>query len=81
MRSLLNQGIHCVILTSGTLSPLHATVSELGIPIPVQLENPHIIEPSQVYLSSYLTQIFLQTLPVVDFLCICVCLSVFSLQI
>ncbi|XP_046666783.1 LOW QUALITY PROTEIN: regulator of telomere elongation helicase 1 homolog [Homalodisca vitripennis] len=32
---------------SGTLSPLHATISELGIPIPVQLENPHIIEPSQ----------------------------------
>uniref|UniRef100_A0A1B6HRV6 Regulator of telomere elongation helicase 1 homolog n=1 Tax=Homalodisca liturata TaxID=320908 RepID=A0A1B6HRV6_9HEMI len=48
MRSLLKQGVHCIVLTSGTLSPLHATISELGIPIPVQLENPHIIEPSQI---------------------------------
>ncbi|XP_054269334.1 regulator of telomere elongation helicase 1 homolog [Macrosteles quadrilineatus] len=48
MRSLLKQGVTSIILTSGTLSPLHATITELGIPIPVQLENPHIIKPSQV---------------------------------
>lgn len=51
MRSLLSQGIHSIILTSGTLSPLHATISELGIPITVQLENPHIIESSQVHVT------------------------------
>lgn len=44
----MKQGVHSVILTSGTLAPLHATVSELGIPVPVTLENPHIIQPSQV---------------------------------
>lgn len=44
----MKQGVHSVILTSGTLAPLQATVSELGIPVPVTLENPHIIQPNQV---------------------------------
>lgn len=49
MRSLLEQGVHSIIITSGTLSPLQATISELGIPINVQLENPHIIKSNQVH--------------------------------
>lgn len=48
MRSLINQGVHSIILTSGTLSPLAATISEIGIPIAVQLSNDHIIKPNQV---------------------------------
>lgn len=48
MKSLLQQGVRCVLLTSGTLSPLQATIIELGIPINVQLENPHVIKPNQV---------------------------------
>lgn len=44
----MDQGARCVILTSGTLAPLKPLISELGISIPVQLENPHIITPDQV---------------------------------
>ncbi|XP_054261703.1 regulator of telomere elongation helicase 1 homolog isoform X2 [Macrosteles quadrilineatus] len=52
MRSLLKQGVKSVILTSGTLSPTNVTIAELGIPIPVYLENPHIIKPSQVCINA-----------------------------
>lgn len=48
MKSLVDQGIHNVILTSGTLSPLAATISEISIPIKVQLSNQHIIKANQV---------------------------------
>ena len=43
--------MRCVIFTSGTLSPLSALVSEFGIPIPVSLENPHVIGLDQVTVS------------------------------
>lgn len=48
MRSLHEQGVHSIILTSGTLSPLAATISEIGIPIKFSLSNPHIIKKNQV---------------------------------
>lgn len=48
MQQLVDQGIRSVILTSGTLSPLKPFISELGIPIGVQLENPHIVTGKQV---------------------------------
>jgi len=48
MEQMVEQGIRSVILTSGTLSPLKPFISELGIPITVQLENPHIITKEQV---------------------------------
>lgn len=48
MRQLVDQGVRSVILTSGTLSPLAPFISELGIPIDVQLENPHIVTGQQV---------------------------------
>lgn len=48
MQQLVDQGIHSVVLTSGTLSPLKPFISELGIPISVQLENPHIVTPQQI---------------------------------
>lgn len=54
MRALLDQGVHSIILTSGTLSPLAATISEIGIPVGVQLSNKHIIKPDQVCVSFFL---------------------------
>lgn len=48
MKQLVELGVHSVILTSGTLSPLKPFISELGIPIDVQLENPHIVTGSQI---------------------------------
>lgn len=48
MSELMEQGVKSVILTSGTLSPLDAFVSELQISMPVRLENPHIINSDQV---------------------------------
>ncbi|XP_047352606.1 regulator of telomere elongation helicase 1 homolog [Vespa velutina] len=48
MQQLIDQSVRSVILTSGTLSPLTPFISELGIPIGVQLENPHIITGQQV---------------------------------
>lgn len=51
MRGLLNLGVHCIIVTSGTLSPLPPLISELGIPINITLENKHVITKDQVFVS------------------------------
>ncbi|XP_076181321.1 regulator of telomere elongation helicase 1 isoform X2 [Ptiloglossa arizonensis] len=48
MQQLMEQGVRSIVLTSGTLSPLKPFISELGIPIEVQLENPHIIKGDQI---------------------------------
>lgn len=48
MQQLLDQGVRSVILTSGTLSPLKPFISEIGIDIEVQLENPHIVTQKQI---------------------------------
>ncbi|XP_058443866.1 regulator of telomere elongation helicase 1 homolog [Malaya genurostris] len=48
MRQLLGKNARSIILTSGTLAPLKPLISELDIPIAVRLENPHIIDGSQV---------------------------------
>lgn len=48
MQHLLGRNVRSIILTSGTLAPLKPLISELDIPISVQLENPHIIESNQV---------------------------------
>ncbi|XP_020278263.1 regulator of telomere elongation helicase 1 homolog isoform X2 [Pseudomyrmex gracilis] len=48
MEQMVDQGVRSVILTSGTLSPLKPFISELGIPIAIQLENPHIVTKEQV---------------------------------
>lgn len=49
MQHLIQQGIRCLILTSGTLAPLDALVSEFEFAIPIRLSNKHIINDSQVY--------------------------------
>lgn len=45
---LLRQNIRSLILTSGTLAPLETLISEMDIPDPIKLTNPHIIDRSQV---------------------------------
>ncbi|GFS01414.1 regulator of telomere elongation helicase 1-like [Elysia marginata] len=52
MKDLLAHGVKVIILTSGTLSPLDSFAKEMQIPFPVQLENPHVIEPGQVWLGT-----------------------------
>ncbi|GFN81377.1 regulator of telomere elongation helicase 1-like, partial [Plakobranchus ocellatus] len=52
MKDLLAHGVKVIILTSGTLSPLDSFTKEMQIPFPVQLENPHVIEPGQVWLGT-----------------------------
>lgn len=59
MKSLLEQGVHCIILTSGTLSPLAATISEIRIPINVQLSNKHIIKSNQVGFFFLLSKLYI----------------------
>lgn len=48
MQQLLTRNVRSIILTSGTLAPLKPLISELGIPVSVRLENPHIVTSSQV---------------------------------
>ena len=56
----------CVILTSGTLSPMLSFASELGTKFPIQLEANHVIHNSQV--SVYLVACLLIQFPVHRFL-------------
>lgn len=48
MEQILNKNVRSLILTSGTLAPLKPLIAELGIPITHVLENPHIVDKSQV---------------------------------
>ncbi|XP_008292635.1 regulator of telomere elongation helicase 1 [Stegastes partitus] len=51
MQDLVSQGVRCIILTSGTLSPLSSFTSEMRIEFPVRLENSHVIERDQIFVS------------------------------
>ncbi|XP_077474102.1 regulator of telomere elongation helicase 1 [Stigmatopora argus] len=51
MKDIENQGVRCIILTSGTLSPLSSFTSEMRIKFPVSLENSHVIERDQIFIS------------------------------
>lgn len=48
MRQLAAMQVRSVLLTSGTLSPLDSFAHELQLPFRISLENPHVIDPSQV---------------------------------
>jgi regulator of telomere elongation helicase 1 len=48
MRQLEAMKVRSFVLTSGTLAPLPSLAAELQMPFPVQLENPHVIDPHQV---------------------------------
>ena len=47
MRALEALKVRCVLLTSGTLSPLDSFAQELQLEFPISLENPHVIDESQ----------------------------------
>ncbi|KAM4736852.1 regulator of telomere elongation helicase 1 [Anableps anableps] len=51
MQDLVNQSVRCIILTSGTLSPLTSFTSEMRIKFPVLLENGHVINRDQIFVS------------------------------
>ncbi|XP_048406459.2 regulator of telomere elongation helicase 1 isoform X2 [Stegostoma tigrinum] len=50
MADLVRQGVQSIILTSGTLAPLSSFTSEMQIPFPVSLENPHVIDKHQIWI-------------------------------
>ncbi|KDD73124.1 DEAD2 domain-containing protein, partial [Helicosporidium sp. ATCC 50920] len=49
LKALQQLSVRSVLLTSGTLSPLGSFAAELGLPFRHRLENPHVIDPSQVW--------------------------------
>ena len=49
MKEIMKQGTRSLILTSGTLSPIESFTSELDIPFPVTLQNPHVISSNQIW--------------------------------
>jgi Rad3-related DNA helicase len=50
-RKVLNLNPRCVILTSGTLSPLQSFQQELLVDFPVTIENKHVVRPEQACIS------------------------------
>lgn len=46
---MFEEEIHCLIMASGTLSPLQPLATEMEIPNPILLSNDHIIKGSQVF--------------------------------
>ncbi|KAM7443565.1 Fanconi anemia group J protein [Porites harrisoni] len=53
--SELGSQARCIILTSGTLSPMDTFSSELGVKFPIQLEANHVIANSQVWVGTLST--------------------------
>lgn len=53
MRQLAAMHVRSVLLTSGTLAPLDSFAHELQLPFKISLENPHVIDPSQVCLKPH----------------------------
>ncbi|CCW59750.1 unnamed protein product [Phytomonas sp. EM1] len=45
----LSRRFHALLLTSGTLSPMEHFAAEMGIPFPVRLQGPHVIQPGQLW--------------------------------
>ncbi|KAL1021284.1 hypothetical protein UPYG_G00011180 [Umbra pygmaea] len=51
MQELVRQGVRSIILTSGTLSPMSSFTAEMQIPFPICLENPHVVQKDQIFVS------------------------------
>lgn len=49
MANIKRINMRCMLLTSGTLSPMNSFASELGIEFPVRLENPHVVSQAQIW--------------------------------
>ena len=60
MEDLKKLGVRSIILTSGTLSPMDAFKEDMKLSFPWQLENPHVIDKTQVRPSALI--IFIRTL-------------------
>ena len=50
MQELKQLGARCIVLTSGTLSPMTSFKMEMGIPFDVELQNAHVIDRDQVWI-------------------------------
>jgi regulator of telomere elongation helicase 1 len=50
-RKILKLDPRCVILTSGTLSPMKSFEQELLMEFPIRIENKHVIDPCQAKIS------------------------------
>ena len=50
MQELKQLGARCIVLTSGTLSPMTSFKMEMGIPFDVELQNAHVIDRNQVWI-------------------------------
>uniref|UniRef100_A0A4W4DS40 DNA 5'-3' helicase n=1 Tax=Electrophorus electricus TaxID=8005 RepID=A0A4W4DS40_ELEEL len=48
----LSESVRCIVLTSGTLSPMGSFSSELGLKFSIQLEASHVISKSQVWVGT-----------------------------
>jgi hypothetical protein len=52
MEDLKALGVRSLILTSGTLSPMEAFKEDMKVPFAVELENPHVIDDNQIWISA-----------------------------
>ncbi|KAG2176311.1 hypothetical protein INT43_005545 [Umbelopsis isabellina] len=50
MKELIDGQVRCVILASGTLSPLSSFASEMLLEFPIRLENSHVITAEQAFI-------------------------------
>lgn len=55
MEELRALGVRTFVITSGTLSPLDAFSEDMRIPFQVRLENPHVIDGSQLWVGALST--------------------------
>ncbi len=58
----LSGSVRSIVLTSGTLSPMSSFSSELGIKFSIQLEANHVINKSQVTVTYFNINIFVEQL-------------------
>ena len=49
LKELIEKEVGSFLLASGTLSPMESFSAELGMEFPVRLENPHVIQRSQIW--------------------------------
>lgn len=52
LTELKSLGVRSILLTSGTLSPIEALKDDLRLPFEIELMNPHVISPSQIWLGA-----------------------------
>ena len=48
----VSDAARCVVVTSGTLSPMGSLEGELGVPFPIKVEAPHVVPPTQIHVEA-----------------------------